>query len=1014
MGRQLGYPNAKDGKMLRNQLISLKKESIELHDALMDGDNLPQWVINKVVKALHDVTQARQYIEAKIAGYVPNSRRDNGMLKSAKEASKKALAATTKALKTGGRYAKKGFKTGVKYTKKTAKVAGKKVGVAAANAKVKLIEGRIKELHRCGERLEVSKSHVNATKAMKRLEKDLNEAKLKRIQAQTAYEDTYEQEFGAGTKNNPMGHDKLTLPRSGKELWYDAALPSGGYASLLVQKQGYSYRFYTTYNRAGTGWTKLRQGSKIAKNAAEARKEIAKFLKKGNAGWVYDSDETPYRIKNNPRVRHPKWGRLREAEKPKAAQDYAHDFNKAAYRLRGLNYDQPDKYVGTSADVQRMIDHFESQYVRMMEQGIDPALAAERLTNQWWEELGGLKRNPRRNSQMQLDWSSKPKDKKLKVGDIMYSSWGYEQTNVDFYQVIKTTKTMVTIVRIESKIWHTKSGPGYIKRMPVPGSFVGKPLRRKVQDYGSVPSVNINSYASASLWDGKPKDATMPGWGHNPKRRKNYPNDRRISMEHANAAGSLLREAQLGERERFPFPMKLYLLNIRARDWKGKQYIAEKHPKESKEAHQILMEEVGRWSKQKNPRKRRNPALEVHFHDVSPSGIYATRDGKNYKLSGKRFKDFFSDDIAEIKSQGASWYENFNDTSTDLSDREWKQLLPRRVKSHGFDERAHYMSNPNRHDEHYGQIAGLLPSEYKGGKPQHNDDFIAGYRAGQKAYAKSKDLPLSAIERRYKRVKKHGTWWIDGFEAANANYPSPTLHSIAVRLGLAHGKFNPAKNPRKRKNSSQKYAVIQVGYGIFGIGNTPTSAKREAREWLDEGSRITSKSYRQANYGDLIVVKITDELADKVAKQGGDITYDYTSSENLIHSPRYSNNPRKRKNSSQQVAQTILRQMGGAGRIVAMTGAKNFVSYKAEGDSEYGRGRGGISFKFPRPGKGKPNFVRITLTEMDTYQVEFGSIHGHNYKVIAEYDDVYASQLKPLFEKETGLYLSLTNPRKKR
>lgn len=26
-----------------------------------------------------------------------------------------------------------------------------------------------------------------------------------------------------------------------------------------------------------------------------------------------------------------------------------------------------------------------------------------------------------------------------KVGDIFYTSWGYEQTNIEFYQVVKAT-----------------------------------------------------------------------------------------------------------------------------------------------------------------------------------------------------------------------------------------------------------------------------------------------------------------------------------------------------------------------------------------------------------------------------------------------------------------------------------------------------------------------------------------------------------------------------------------------
>lgn len=70
----------------------------------------------------------------------------------------------------------------------------------------------------------------------------------------------------------------------------------------------------------------------------------------------------------------------------KAAEEYAHAFNKAAYRLRGLDY-ATNRSEETRADVERMCAHFESQYVRMMEQGIDPAFAAKVLTDKWWNRL---------------------------------------------------------------------------------------------------------------------------------------------------------------------------------------------------------------------------------------------------------------------------------------------------------------------------------------------------------------------------------------------------------------------------------------------------------------------------------------------------------------------------------------------------------------------------------------------------------------------------------------------------
>lgn len=35
------------------------------------------------------------------------------------------------------------------------------------------------------------------------------------------------------------------------------------------------------------------------------------------------------------------------------------------------------------------------------------------------------------------------------VGTIFYTSWGYEQTNVDFYEVIHSTAKMVTVRELE-------------------------------------------------------------------------------------------------------------------------------------------------------------------------------------------------------------------------------------------------------------------------------------------------------------------------------------------------------------------------------------------------------------------------------------------------------------------------------------------------------------------------------------------------------------------------------------
>lgn len=66
-----------------------------------------------------------------------------------------------------------------------------------------------------------------------------------------------------------------------------------------------------------------------------------------------------------------------------------------------------------------------------------------------------------------------------------------------------------------------------------------------------------------------------------------------------------------------------------------------------------------------------------------------------------------------------------------------------------------------------------------------------------------------------------------------------------------------------------KYAVIQIGYGHFGIGDTIEAAKNDAREWLDRDTDIESIPIGRAglNHGDLCVIDENDtEFNDYVSQ----------------------------------------------------------------------------------------------------------------------------------------------------
>ena len=95
----------------------------------------------------------------------------------------------------------------------------------------------------------------------------------------------------------------------------------------------------------------------------------------------------------------------------------------------------------------------------------------------------------------------------MKPGDVLCCSWGYDQTNVDFYQVTEIIgKTMIEITPIGQKTTDERSTGNSMASyvLPVANKFTGKPMRKKVDvSYGKA-RVSMNSYSSASFWDGSP------------------------------------------------------------------------------------------------------------------------------------------------------------------------------------------------------------------------------------------------------------------------------------------------------------------------------------------------------------------------------------------------------------------------------------------------------------------------------------------------------------------------------
>ena len=102
-----------------------------------------------------------------------------------------------------------------------------------------------------------------------------------------------------------------------------------------------------------------------------------------------------------------------------------------------------------------------------------------------------------------------------------------------------------------------------------------------------------------------------------------------------------------------------------------------------------------------------------------------------------------------------------------------------------------------------------------------------------------------------------------------------------------------------------------------------------------------------------------------------------------------------------QIANTIIQQLGGYGRLKMMTGFKDHYAMES-----------GLQFSISRNHR-QINKIRITLNSMDLYDMIFMSVRKKRNSwdfittVKDEFNGVYADQLPELFEQATGMYLSI-------
>lgn len=132
-----------------------------------------------------------------------------------------------------------------------------------------------------------------------------------------------------------------------------------------------------------------------------------------------------------------------------------------------------------------------------------------------------------------------------KVGDVFYRSWGYDQTNVDFYELVSLSSTGKTgkAKRLKNVSVYDDGGPTtYVTAATGPGRFATDERCTRCSNHhrdangqmsteahgwdghkysdtytykASTDQVTVTSYGDhAYRWDGVRKYETGVGWGH--------------------------------------------------------------------------------------------------------------------------------------------------------------------------------------------------------------------------------------------------------------------------------------------------------------------------------------------------------------------------------------------------------------------------------------------------------------------------------------------------------------------
>ena len=108
------------------------------------------------------------------------------------------------------------------------------------------------------------------------------------------------------------------------------------------------------------------------------------------------------------------------------------------------------------------------------------------------------------------------------VGDVLVSTWGYDQTNVDFWRVVGLTASgkSVRIIPVAQRVVDYSQGSEQVVPVDPDEDWSAEPTTSLVRWYDFrdgrewCVGVPVGHRNTARLWNGRPVHQTAWGWGH--------------------------------------------------------------------------------------------------------------------------------------------------------------------------------------------------------------------------------------------------------------------------------------------------------------------------------------------------------------------------------------------------------------------------------------------------------------------------------------------------------------------